>query len=1215
MIGGRSKRTTQQASTLSAGSDLILDTALRDAGQDRFDHEAIARVVADLTLNATPPVNIALFGPWGSGKSSFFGLLDERLADSGHKVKVARYDAWKYGGRALKKHFVGSVAEALDLGGDDFDERLAHDQEVVRLDLWSWAKENKVSLFVGAGLAICIALVWFFLVSLFMWVVDRDGGFSNASKSAVTTVGTVLSLSFAALVFGPKVLESAVVKVKEAAPETDDEFAKSFKLLVDQAINTQKGERLVVFIDELDRCSPKDVVATLIDLKTFLDVEGCIFIVAADREVLERSLREVPQANPVRDEDPYYSTPGAFLDKIFQHQIPLPPLRPQALTRFARELVETQGGLWEDLRAAEPDDRLFLRVVFALVPVHVRSPRRVKVLLNNYATNVRIAEARGINWAERATELACLTVLETEFPAVAADLVRIPRLLAYLRGEDYSTTSKEVQRVVEGYRLGAVAQDIDADTAVPEDTQAAGALLVDHAADPEAKNRANRVLNAHMRSYLRKIAAQDIPDPRPDLFYLQSAGQNDGLTDPDLGYAIDFAADLAPTEVVEAFANQPSATIATGVRMLVQQAEAERGPGRTSIVEAACRLVERLDRDDLEAIAPVAAGGVLADVDSPDWSREATPGALLLGVIGARSDLMSRLLRRDPARDLAKDGLLSRLSPVLAFANDEQAALVHAMLGTAYYRYPQPMHDALNALPLDPALRLWAATAVHVADALTDLVPTPKVVTPATQTTAAAKAVEEDEEDDKPTDTASERFAALLTAVEGRSDGAGALASQVLELGQRSDDKEVRTTVRAREDDALALVTDRARLNLHALLGIERAPIGDVSFWTEKLSDAETHPEHALRAFKRVVNALDDASADDRTAIAEAATVLISHMTNAEAPQAGAALTAAVDAFEWTDADQEKERDIVYGIANDARPLLGDQDVDDMLAKGIADALNAAAAEGALIKEAVNRTTHLTSSSAARLEEHLASATAAPVATLRLRLAAASRTGTNITAADLLAVKDEEAVGSEPVSEWLGLRPGLAEVTKVLNGGMSVYIEPLGRYAATLDIDDRTNLWIYCEQRGHKNLTLRHVGSAGVASAAIEHIATKVAAATQQTKRDDLIARLLEAKFTEQPAHTAATDLAQQLLATGINGDAALAARVAIASGGAAYGKVVAIRNAFDSVVATKPKAIPKGDQDRLRTINLLSRPKKTQNKAASAVKGAIDSIFGGQDR
>ena len=42
-------------------------------------------------------------------------------------MKVARYDAWKYGGRALKTHFVGSVAKQFSLGSDEFEQRLAHD--------------------------------------------------------------------------------------------------------------------------------------------------------------------------------------------------------------------------------------------------------------------------------------------------------------------------------------------------------------------------------------------------------------------------------------------------------------------------------------------------------------------------------------------------------------------------------------------------------------------------------------------------------------------------------------------------------------------------------------------------------------------------------------------------------------------------------------------------------------------------------------------------------------------------------------------------------------------------------------------------------------------------------------------------------------------------------------------------------------------------------
>ena len=57
------------------------------------------------------------------------------------------------------------------------------------------------------------------------------------------------------------------------------------------------------------------------------------------------------------------------------------------------------------LMGAEPDTALLDGVLYVLIPSHVRSPRRVKVLLNNFATNARIAQSRGIDWMARAREI------------------------------------------------------------------------------------------------------------------------------------------------------------------------------------------------------------------------------------------------------------------------------------------------------------------------------------------------------------------------------------------------------------------------------------------------------------------------------------------------------------------------------------------------------------------------------------------------------------------------------------------------------------------------------------------------------------------------------------------------------------------------------------------------------------------------------------------
>lgn len=1208
MAGDRARRRRPQSSTMSAGADLILDAALKDAGQDRFDHEAIAVVVADLALNVTAPANIALFGPWGSGKSSFFGLLHEHLSGSGHSVKVATYDAWKYGGRALKKHFVGSVAEQLKLGGEDFDRSLAHGAESVRLDLWTWVKENKGSLVVGAAMALALALSWFFLASLVIWVVNWDAGYAKATQVAVTTFGTVLSLGFAALVFGPKVLESAVVKVSEAAPETDDEFAKSFQRLVSKAINADKGERLVVFIDELDRCSPKDVVATLIDLKTFLDVSGCIFLVAADREVLERSLREVPQASPVRDEDPYYSTPGAFLDKIFQHQIPLPPLRPQALTRFARELVETQGGLWADLRAAQEEDRLFLRVVYGLVPVHVRSPRRVKVLLNNYATNVRIAQARGVDWLQRAEELATLTVLETEFPAVASDLVRFPSLLKYLRDNSQVPAAGNARMMVDSYR-NLLKEAGSRNGAI--ETPVAGNLLVDPHNDQDAGRRANKTLVENLLAYLRKIEASGIDDPKPDLLYLQSAGAQEGIDDPDLAEIIDFAADHSASDVVAKFAQQPSAVVATAVRLLAQQADAERGPGRLAIIESVCRLTEQLDAADAQAVAPLVAGSVLAEASNPDWLPDATPGALILGVIGASKPLVETLLTRQDADSMAESGVLARIASVLTYASSHQAELVHVLLGSAYYLHPEPLHTALTTTPADVAQALWDNVLTDVTRALQKLAAIAENPTQATTAAAQSATTEPAAAERLPEDTATERFEALLSAVESRTDDQSEqLISAVLKLGQGATSADVRATASNRAEEALNRITDPATRNEHAMLGLRHSPLGEAGWWAGLLTEAAPAPDGYL-VFEHLIDSLVTSSDDDTDAIADALPAVVPHVAADELEDARHWIGVALSKTAWSSVSgTTKNRAALYTGAAELRPRLIDEEarkLDSIVAGDLVDGLDANISE-AHVEELLALASNVPSPIAIEVEKRAqqrATSAADIVAALRLRIAAAGQgSGRNPSAADLLAVVGTDGE-KEAFAEWLALEPPLAEAKEVL-GKISVYTAALETYARSLDLEERTALWIHIA--GHtatwSQSAFKAIGKHGLNSAAVELIARGVATATQQSQRDALIDRLESAKLIEQPQHKAATDLVLQLLNTGIAGDIPLAARVACLSGGAAYGKTVQVRKEFDTAVASRPKALSNAQQQRLRAINLVTTPAKKRPKGLRGLLG-----------
>jgi ABC-type transport system involved in cytochrome bd biosynthesis fused ATPase/permease subunit len=85
----------QAAETSESGrlpqADLIIDRALEAQDPDTLDHQPIADRVAELVATPETPLNVALFGAWGSGKSSFARLLAKSL-ERYQGVKLVTYN-------------------------------------------------------------------------------------------------------------------------------------------------------------------------------------------------------------------------------------------------------------------------------------------------------------------------------------------------------------------------------------------------------------------------------------------------------------------------------------------------------------------------------------------------------------------------------------------------------------------------------------------------------------------------------------------------------------------------------------------------------------------------------------------------------------------------------------------------------------------------------------------------------------------------------------------------------------------------------------------------------------------------------------------------------------------------------------------------------------------------------------------------------------------
>lgn len=111
-------------------------------------------------------------------------------------------------------------------------------------------------------------------------------------------------------------------------------------------------QRIVLYIDDLDRCPPRRVVDVLAATHLLLALPLFVVVVAVDPHWLVQSLRRIHgEWFALPDEPEPGVRPLDYLDKIFQVPYALRPQPPEATERYLRSLVpEVADGLTSDRR-------------------------------------------------------------------------------------------------------------------------------------------------------------------------------------------------------------------------------------------------------------------------------------------------------------------------------------------------------------------------------------------------------------------------------------------------------------------------------------------------------------------------------------------------------------------------------------------------------------------------------------------------------------------------------------------------------------------------------------------------------------------------------------------------------------------------------------------------------------------------------------------------
>jgi hypothetical protein len=158
----------------------------------------------------------------------------------------------------------------------------------------------------------------------------KDNFVANISKIArIVTVSTIAQFSSMAA----EEVNAALTSCSEDLTVQIDEIKKQFDEAVENALKIHKREKVVIFIDDLDRLHPQKAVELLEVIKLFLDCKHCVFILAVDYDVVALGIR-------IKFGDMVPTEKGkSFFDKIIQLPFKM-PVAQYNVQKFVSEMLE-----------------------------------------------------------------------------------------------------------------------------------------------------------------------------------------------------------------------------------------------------------------------------------------------------------------------------------------------------------------------------------------------------------------------------------------------------------------------------------------------------------------------------------------------------------------------------------------------------------------------------------------------------------------------------------------------------------------------------------------------------------------------------------------------------------------------------------------------------------------------------------------------------------
>lgn len=341
---------------------ILIDDPAPEPGLGFDDYAAS---LAEIIRLSHPQFAVGIFGAWGSGKTTLMKAIQHDL--NGHpEVVGVWFNAWRY---EKEEHLIVPLLDTVREELIAWGAREGTSEETGTRARRMASAIGKATRAILAGLTLSTGLPGAIELSLDANKVATAWRQSDQGNESALEPKSFYHASFMAL--------------KQAT----EEFIPH-----DQETEEGPERRFVVFIDDLDRCLPDKALQVLESMKLFFDLEGFVFVVGLDQQVIERAVQvKYPVPGISQGDTSTYISGVDYVKKIFQVQFTTPRIDQGQLPVFLDAIA--------DAAQLPPEQRNDLRNVVTPQVSYLAgnasvNPREIKRLVNAYTMQIKMLERK-----------------------------------------------------------------------------------------------------------------------------------------------------------------------------------------------------------------------------------------------------------------------------------------------------------------------------------------------------------------------------------------------------------------------------------------------------------------------------------------------------------------------------------------------------------------------------------------------------------------------------------------------------------------------------------------------------------------------------------------------------------------------------------------------------------------------------------------------------